>query len=223
MQHRYLLVLAILLFSFCSCKEYSGETSENRHDSIWNARAERINRYKWSVDSMNKELNWVKTNYGLWRSNRGDVGLKTQEGNEQGIIIEKYITTLCCDGKSLKSAIDTNSFMFLGSSFYKDKNAIYTHYVMSDGGTFFRVENADVATFRIFGDCYAKDKNSIYGERALQMDSVDYATFKTAKGCGCYAKDKNSYYFWDSKMELEDILRPGGSEAPKIIEALNSL
>ncbi len=41
----------------------------------------------------------------------------------------------------------------------------------------------------------------------MEMDSVDYRTFKTAKGVGCFAKDKNGFYFWDEKnipSELKD-------------------
>ncbi len=49
------------------------------------------------------------------------------------------------------------------------------------------------------------------------MDSVDYKTFKTKKGCGCYAKDKNGIYFWDFKIDLKDI------EDSKLREILEKL
>jgi hypothetical protein len=218
-----IFLILLLSFSLSNCKNSSGEKGEDKNDSIWNAKVERIKYYKSKTDSINRELNWKKTTYGLWKSKNGNLGLKTQEGNEQGITIDKYITTICCEGKSLNSVIDTLSFEFLGSSFYKDKNNIYTHYAMSDGGNFSIVENADVKTFKVIGDCYAKDKNSIYGERAMKMDSIDYKTFKTEKGCGCYAKDKNGFYFWDSKMDLKDIERTGGQDAENIIKKLKRL
>lgn len=186
-----IFLIILILFCLFSCKNYKSDKIENNKDSIWNARVESINHYKSKIDSVNQKLEWKKTAYDLWKSKNGDLGLKTQEGTEQEITIDKYITTICCEGKSLKSVIDTVTFEYLGSSFYKDKNYIYTHFIMSDGGNFSIVQNADVQTFKVIGDCYAKDKNNIYGERAMKMDSVDYKTFKTEKGCGCFAKDKN--------------------------------
>ena len=209
--------ISLLVLSLFGCKNWKIEKVENKKDSIWNARVQLISLYKTKIDSINKNLDWKKTNYVLWKSKNGDLGLKTQEGTEQEITIDKYISTICCEGESLKSVIDTLTFEFLGSSFYKDKNHIYTHFTMIDGGNFSIIENADVKTFRIIGDCYAKDKNYIYGERALKMDSVDYKTFKTKKGCGCYAKDKNGIYFWDFKIDLKDI------EDSKLREILEKL
>src|SRR5690606_21902269 len=92
--------------------------------------------------------------------------------------------------KPMKEIIETLSFRYLGSSFYKDKKQVYTHYRMMDGGNFKVVEDADPETFRVIGDCYAKDKNYIYGDRAMQLKHIDYTTFKTEKGLGCHAKDK---------------------------------
>ena len=76
---------------------------------------------------------------------------------------------------------------------------------MASGGSFFIVQEADLKTFKVIGDCYAKDKNHIFGERHMIIKSADYKTFKTKKGVGCFAKDKNGYYFWDSKLDLEDL------------------
>jgi len=218
--HNQIFLILFFSFSLSNCKNPNGEKVENKKDSIWNARVDRISYYKSKIDSINLELNWKKTNYGLWISKNGDLGLKTQEGTEQGITIDKYITILCCEGRKLNSVIDTLTFEFLGSSFYKDKQHVYRHFSMADGGNFTLVENADVGTFKVIGDCYAKDKNNIYGERAMKIDSVDYETFKTEKGCGCYAKDKNGFYFWDSKINLKDI---EGTDAEKVIEKLKRL
>ncbi len=200
-------ILIVLLTTFFSCQENNNDsnTKSDKKETITSERGNRINYRKVKIDSINKTLDWKIMKNNLWINKNGELGIKTTESNEEGIDIERYITELCCEGKSLKSIIDTASFEFLGSSFYKDKNNIYTHYIMSDGGNFWIVKEADVLTFEIIGDCYAKDKNHIYGERAMVMDSVDYKTFKTKKGIGCYAKDKNGYYFWDEKIDLNKL------------------
>lgn len=195
-----------LIFILFGCQNSKNEKNEIKKDSILNSRVERINDYKSKIDSVNKILDWKKTNYGLWKSKNGDLGIQIKEGNEQGINIVGYITQLCCEGEEIKNVIDTLSFKYLGSSFYKDKKYVYTHYAMADGGNFWIVKGADVKTFQVIGNsCYAKDKNYIYGERAMKMDSVDYKTFKACDNCGCYAKDKNGYYFWDEKIDLKNI------------------
>ena len=166
-------------------------------------RISRIKTYKAIVDKRNESLKWKKLKCGLWKSKTGEIGFKTQEGTEQGIFIVKYIVKI--GDKKMSSVIDLKTFKHLGSSFYKDKNHIYTHYSMASGGSFFIVQEADLKTFKVIGDCYAKDKNHIFGERHMIIKSADYKTFKTKKGVGCFAKDKNGYYFWDSKLDLEDL------------------
>ena len=215
-------IVSILFFNlvFISCQNNKKVDNRNEKDSVWNARVEKINNYKSKIDSVNNYLDWKKTNYGLWKSKNGDLAIKTEEGNEQGIEITRYITQLCCEGEEIKNVIDTLTFKYLGSSFYKDKKNVYTHYMMSDGGNFWIVEGADVKTFKVIGNsCYAKDKNYIYGERAMKMDSIDYKTFITCDECGCYAKDKNGYYFWDEKIDLKNI----DSETKEKIKLLDKL
>lgn len=178
------------------------------NDLVLLNREERISQHKAIIDSINQELNWTKTSYDLWKSNMGDLAIQSEEANENNIGFKVYITNVWSEkdeNLKIKEVIDTLSFKFLGSSFYKDKNSVYRHYVMSDGGNFAIVEDADPSTFRIIGDCYAKDKNYIFGERAMQLDSVDYATFKTEKGLGCYAKDMFGYYLWDERFDIEEL------------------
>lgn len=171
-------------------------------------RMDRITRRKQYIDSINQQLAWKPLNESLWISKRGDIGIHTSEGNEEGIDIEKYITHLYENDtlKPMSGVIDTATFAYLGSSFYKDKHYVYTHYTMSDGGYFAIVAGADVASFHVIGSCYAKDKNAIYGERALRMDSVDYASFIALTDCGCFAKDKNNLYFWDDKIQADEMM-----------------
>lgn len=213
-------LLFFLLCSLFSCKKSYIENNNNKEGAVWNAKVESIKLYKSRIDSINKKLDWKKTNYDLWKSKNGDLAIKTQAGNEQGIDIERYITQ-CFEGEEIKNVVDTLTFKYLGSSFYKDKKNVYTHYSMLDGGNFWIVEQADAKTFEVIGNsCYAKDKNYIYGERAMQMNSIDYKTFKTCDACSCYAKDKNGYYFWDSKIDLNDV---DDEETKKIIEKLKKL
>lgn len=213
-------IFSIFLFS-CSCTSKKTEfKKKTEDDSISNSRTERLSLRKKTIDSVNSSLEWRKTNFELWRSKNGDLGIKTQEANEEGVFIDRFITELCCEGDKIKNVIDTPTFKYLGSSFYKDKNNVYTHYAMADGGNFWIVEEADVKTFDVIGkSCYAKDKSFIYGERAMKMSNVDYKTFKTCDDCGCYAKDKNGYYFWDTKMDLTN----SDEETQKIIERLKRL
>jgi len=202
---KYILLLFFLTFLNCVDTPKNPTDHSIDKDPPIKSRIERITYRKNKIDSLNKAWEWKKYKANLWMNCNGELGIKTAEANEEEIDIVRYITQLCCEGNSLQSVIDTTSFQFLGSSFYKDKNHIYTHFEMSDGGNFWVVEEADVATFKIIGDCYAKDKNHIFGERAMVMDSVDYKTFKTEKGSGCFAKDKNGFYFWDKKIDLATI------------------
>jgi hypothetical protein len=183
------------------------------------SRASGIDLYKSKVDSFNSILEWKALKEGLYISKNGDIGLKSFEMNDK-ISITVYISELCCDGKKLKHIIDTTSFKYLGSSFYRDKNNIYTHYNMSDGGNFWIV-GADVATFEILGNCYARDKYHIYGERSMVIDSVDYQSFRTSTEVGCFAKDKYGYLFWDERIRPEDILEQ--SKDSVLLKKLNDL
>ena len=215
MKYSYLYLIGILLFVSChqnntntsveSTQHQNSKAKTNTNNSDSLERVANIQKTKTLVDNRNKKLNWKKLPCGLWQSNQGEIGFQTEEATENDINFVRYITNLASNGKSLKSVIDLDTFHYLGSSFYKDKNHIYTHYVMADGGNFQILKDADVATFTVIGDCYAKDKNYIFGERAFKMEHVDYDTFKTKKGIGCFAKDKNGYYFWDEFIDSLDM------------------
>lgn len=204
----HIKTISILLFNLVlvGCQNNKCVGIQHESDSVSNASVEKIDYHKSRIDSVNKSLDWKQTNFDLWKSKNGDLAIKTEEGNEQDFKITRYITQLCCEGAAIKNVIDTLTFTYLGSSFYKDKNHVYTHFMMSDGGNFWIVEGADTKTFEVIGNsCYAKDKNYIYGERAMKMDHIDYQTFRTCDACGCFAKDKNGYYFWNEMIDLKDI------------------
>lgn len=190
--------LVVLYFISYSCSKNSTDS----YDSL--SRLEKIKIHKRETDQYNQSLGWKKTSFDLWRSKNGDLAIKTKAGSDVGISIDQYISEMADSGKPIKYVIDTVTFRYVGSSFYKDKNHVYTHFVMAHGGNFWIVQGADPQTFESLGKCYAKDKNNIYGERAMKMDSMDYATFKTCNECNCYAKDKNGFYFWDDKINLKE-------------------
>jgi len=152
---------------------------------------------------------WRKLKCGLWTNTKGDIGFKTSRviAMEEEVETEDFYLTKFGfnENPALKDVIDTLTFRELGNTFYKDKNNIYHHYGMSDGGSFY-IFDADYATFEVLGDCYAKDKNKIYEIRDDgKPDRLDYKTFKTITGPGCFSKDKNGYYSWGSKIKDEDL------------------
>ncbi|MGX7668760.1 hypothetical protein [Flavobacterium pedocola] len=163
-------------------------------------------------------MTWRKTSYDLWISQNGKLAIKSFEvaddGTKENIFIDQFP-----DGKSLNSIVDTLTFKNLGNYFYKDKNHVYKHYDMSDGGHFLMVDGADPKTFIIISDCYAKDKTSVYCERYGRLDMVDYETFKTTDEIGCFAKDKNGYYFRDEKIDTTS----ADEELQKIIQKLKKM
>jgi hypothetical protein len=163
-------------------------------------------------------ITWKKTDYDLWISQNGELAIKSIDVSDRKTKKEVYIDHFF-DGKSLNSEIDTLTFKYLGNYFYKDKNHVYNHYVMSDGGNFTIVDGADPKTFITIGVCYAKDKTSIYDQRNGKLEMVDYTTFKTSGEIGCFAKDKNGYYFWDEKIDTTN----ADEELKKIIHKLNEL
>lgn len=233
MKIKFQRLLFASFFIFLSCNPFAGSTKEVEEpikikevDTIQilpvvntQNRRNELKAIKKRSDSVNESLNWIKTDYDLWKSNKGKLGLKTRKSIQGEVMMDSYIEHLT-DGRSLVNVIDTLTFKYLGSSFYKDKNNVYTLFEMAGGGRFWVVDDADQKTFKILGSCYAKDKNFIFGERSMKMDSVDYRTFKTCKDCGCFAKDKNGYYFWDSKIDVSEETYEGTLE---IIEKLKKL
>jgi hypothetical protein len=214
--------VAVLLLAISGCIETPSRPAEQYAENqakVITERTGRLQNYKATIDSINEALSWTSTDVGLWRSSNGDLAIKAMEGTDVGIIIDQYISNLN-DGRPLAQVIDTTTFSFLGSSFYKDKNHIYTHYQQAGGGTFAIVDDADVNTFQIIGNCYAKDVNHIFGERSLKMESVDYKTFQTCDECGCYAKDKNGYYSWGRTIDVDKL---EDEEALYMIEMLKKI
>ena len=161
---------------------------------------------------------WKKTNCNLWISQNGKLALQSFDvsdmKNKKNVFIDHF-----SNGKPLNGLIDTITFRYLGNYFYKDKNHVYNHNSMADGGHFLIVEEADSKTFIILGNFYGKDKTSIYSTRDRKLDLVDYATFKTSSETDYYAKDKNGYCNMGEKIDTIN----ADDELKKIIQKLEKL
>lgn len=151
-----------------------------------------------------ESLEWKELKHNLWEDRHGNIGLKTFKALSESAIVDRYIITMGAERKKLKDILDINTFESINnSSYYKDKNHVYIHYAMSDGGWFGILEGADSTTFRNIGSSiYFKDKEYVYVERNGKID-VDYDTFEAFETAGdvcCYAKDKHAYYAWGEKV-----------------------
>lgn len=175
-----------------------------------NDEIKKCEQYLSKLDSVNLSLEWKLLKCGLWQNKLGEIGFKTNRVicSDGLVIAEAYITKFGFnENQPLKDIIDTTTFRELGNTYYKDKNHIYHHYGMSDGGSFYIFEKADYQTFQILGDCYAKDKDHIFEMRSGILTDVDYKTFKTKKGltAGCVAKDKDGYIIWGERVSVNEI------------------
>ncbi|MFN8713475.1 MAG: hypothetical protein ACK5Z2_11545 [Bacteroidota bacterium] len=118
----------------------------------------------------------------------------------------KFITTFGSDYTTqLRSVIDTATFEALPvSDFYKDKNNIYSHYAMCDGG-YFTVFATDTASFVMYNNCYFKYQGKVMYFRGGAIDA-DAATFKASSEHGMLAKDKYGFFEFGERI-TEEVLR----------------
>lgn len=168
---------------------------------------------------------WKKLSCGLFISSMGELGFAslpklaniplTQIKSEECPNV--FITTLGSDHtKKLSDIIDTNTFVELGAGYFKDRNNIYNHYAMCDGG-YLNIFSTDTATFKVLGCCYASYKNKIYHSRNGLMNA-DAKTFKTSYEIGPAAKDKNGFFSFEEKTTEEQLkLNLGDSLFKKLI------
>lgn len=72
----------------------------------------------------------------------------------------------CYEGCRILSSqivIDPDSFVYVGGSYFKDKNGIYSVYgTFKSAQLFFELEAADMPTFEVLEGGYARDKNHVY-------------------------------------------------------------
>jgi hypothetical protein len=157
---------------------------------------------------------WIKLKCGLFLKNDGvlafasrpDLVFTSQSKTDPDECPNVFITELGSYEDSirpnLKELVDTMTFQSVGADFYKDKNHIYMHYDMCDGG-YLRIFSDDTASFRLLGGQYMVFKSNVYHYRAGRMDA-DAATFRVFKETGNIAKDKNGYFsFYERVTETE--------------------
>lgn len=204
---KYILLLIVTILTIVIILQIA--RGKNNSVDTENDAIKKCELYLKKLDSINFSLEWKPLKCGLWQNKLGEIGFKTSRVicSDGQVIADAYITKFGFDeNPPLKDIIDTITFRELGNTYYKDKNHIYHHYGMSDGGSFSIFEKADYETFQILGDCYAKDKNHIFEMRSGILSNVDYTTFKTKKGLtGCVAKDKNGYLIWGERVKVNEI------------------
>jgi hypothetical protein len=117
----------------------------------------------------------------------------------------KFITTFGSDYTTqLRSVIDTATFEALPvNDFYKDKNNIYSHYAMCDGG-YFTVFATDTASFVVYNNCYFKYQGKVMYFRGGAIDA-DAATFKASSEHEMLAKDKYGFFEFGERITEEEL------------------
>ena len=171
------------------------------------------------VDQLMEQVNsseqeWKLLKHNLYINTKGDIGFASEpdivfvpsselEG-ERAMCPNVFLTTFGYDDSlTLKSTIDVETFEYLGASFYKDKNHIYSHYSVCDGGAF-KIFADDTESFKVRG-LHATYKSKAYHYRKGQLDA-DIETFTTFRSNDNIARDKNGFFSFGeriSEAELE--------------------
>lgn len=137
--------------------------------------------------------------HGLFVSSLGQLAYRTIDNSKPGAPHDHFLTTINTDSldyeqkSELSRVLDTASFTHLGDLYYKDKNHIYYHFQMLDGGTFFIVWEADPNSFRVLDSTYyAKDKQRVF-YRGSVLEGADNKTFKVI------SQPNKEVYLWRAK------------------------
>lgn len=165
--------------------------------------------YKQQVLSRIKQQGWQKTDTVLWKDKNGNLGFKVNYILADNDTVPRFITYFGSDetNQTLKEVIDLATFQKLNDTFYQDKQHVYQHYDMSDGGSFYIFDVTDKASFRVLNGCFAKDKAHIYHFRDHSTSIYDVASFQTCDTCWCLAKDKNGYYYYNEQINPNEFLQ----------------
>jgi DKNYY family len=144
---------------------------------------------------------WRKLQCGLFMHTDGRLAFASAPQ-----LVNKFITTFGSDYTTqLRSVIDTATFEALPvNDFYKDKNRIYSHYAMCDGG-YFTVFATDTASFVVYNSSYFKYQGKVMYFRGGAIDA-DAATFKASSEHGMLAKDKYGFFEFGERI-TEEVLR----------------
>ncbi len=174
------------------------------------------------------EQEWKELRCGLYLNATGELGFSTE--SEIAFVPQNELDPERCpnvfittfgdydDSTQLKELIDTATFEALGADFYKDKNRIYSHYAMCDGG-YFRIFSEDTTSFKVLGNSYAKFKSKIYHFRNGELNA-DPESFRACEEIGPIAKDKNGYFSFYERISEEQLKKDLGEEQFKRLKAL---
>ncbi len=168
-----------------------------------------------------KNKRWKKVGTLLCTNKEGDLAFLAHKGmdpDKHEGVREEYLTHFGWqDTTQLKNVIDIESFEDLGMDMYRDKNHIYFHYDMSDGG-YFHIWAKDPADFRMYGN-YILYKDSVYYPRNGKT-IADIKTFKTSEELGILGKDKKHFFMRGDTVSLEQLKE---DLPPKTIQKLLDL
>ncbi|MFT5777322.1 MAG: hypothetical protein ACI837_000254 [Crocinitomicaceae bacterium] len=164
-------------------------------------------------DTVEVKKGWRETKSGLFVNEKGDIAFATdaeiaftpKEDLEAERCPNNFLTTFGTeeDKTQLKREVDTLTFEEIGADFYKDKNHIYSHYAMCDGG-YFRIFSDDTTGFKLLGNRYAKHQSTIYYGRTGAIDA-DAGTFKVLEGNSQVAKDMYGYFALGESIAEEEL------------------
>ena len=140
--------------------------------------------------------------HDLFIASNGKLAYRTVDNSDPSKPEDKFLTSINTDNlnsdqkKELNEVIDTASFTHIGDLYYRDKNHIYYHFQMMDGGPFFIVWQADPNSFKVLDSSYyGKDKQFVFCRGGV-MEQADAKSFRVVsqpdkRVYSWTAKDKN--------------------------------
>jgi hypothetical protein len=187
------VLLLILIFGLQACKEHQKHAA---------ARQSTITP---QVPKSSNEQTFQPLKENLYINSKGQLAFKMVDQTDpqkphDDFVITIHADTLNYDNETnLNEIIDTATFSNIGDLYYRDKNHVYYHFPMMDGGMFYIVWEADPKSIKVLEDSYfAKDKKTVFC-RGSVLEGADSKTFKvlprTDKEVYQWsAKDKNQSY-----------------------------
>ena len=178
----------------------------------------RVSQLMEKFDSSEREWKYLKHN--LYINTKGDIGFASEPNivfvppseleGERSMCPNVFLTTFgYYDSITLKSTIDVETFEYVGASYYKDKNHIYSHYTVCDGGAF-KIFSDDTASFKVWG-LHATYKSKAYHYRWGQLDA-DIETFTTFSASDNIARDKNGFFSFGERISAAELEKEMGQE-----------
>jgi hypothetical protein len=168
---------------------------------------------------------WQRLKSNLYNSPDGEIGFASRPSLANIPILElsdaqcpnQFLTYIGGDYTTkLSDVVDVSSFEYIGSSYYQDKNRIYNHYGMCDGG-YLNIFSEDKANLRLLNDSYVCYKGRIYHNRGGQMDA-DVTSFETNDKYLNIARDKDGYFEFYERVSIDNLRESLGDELFESLE-----